>query len=277
VKTDPLLITVAPCIPPYMRQDFPGLDLSPEGVANEVVRAWNAGANVVHLHVWDAQGQPSNEVDAFQRTVDLIRQRCDIVIEGSTGGINNLSAAARSVALQAEIELASLNPGSVNYDQGVYVNSPEDIHYWASEMQRRGIKPDISIFEAGWIANAMELIEAGLFKPPYMFGFILGQVGAIPATPRNVLYLSETIPHGSVWGVIGHHGNDLWTSTMSMTMGGHARAGFEDNPYFRPGEPASSNAQLIERLVRIARELGREPASPTEARQLLGLKERKPA
>jgi 3-keto-5-aminohexanoate cleavage enzyme len=271
MKTDPLLITVAPCIPPYMRQDFPELDLSPEGVTDEVVRAWNSGANMVHLHVWDAQGQPTMEIAAFRRTVHLIRQRCDIIIEGSTGGINDLSAAQRCVALQTEVELASLNPGSVNYDQGVYVNTPQDIHYWAGEMQRRQIKPDISIFETGWIANALKLIEAGMFKPPFLFGFILGQPGAIPATPKNLLYLSETIPTGSLWGVIGHHGHDLWTSTMAMTMGGHARAGFEDNPYYRPGEPAKSNAQLIERLVRIARELGREPATPTEARGLLGL------
>ena len=268
---DKLLITVAPSIPPYMRGNLPGLDLSPEGVAAEVVRACNAGANVVHLHVWDEHGQPTMDLTAFRRTLALIRERCDIIIEGSTGGINTLSAAERSVSLQAEIELASLNPGSVNYDRGVYVNSPDDIRYWAGEMHRRNIKPDIAIFEAGMIANSLVLTEQGLIEPPYLFGFVLGQQGAMPATPRNLMFLSESLPSGAYWGVIGHDGNDLWTSTMAMTMGGHARAGFEDNPYYRPGEPAASNAQLIERLVRIARELGREPATPAEARALLGL------
>jgi len=269
-----LLITVAPSIPPYMRAGIPGLDLSPAGIAAEVVRACQAGANVVHLHVWDEQGQPSMDLAAFHETLRLIRQGCDIVIEGSTGGINTLSAAQRSVSLLADIEMASLNPGSVNYDRGVYVNSPEDIRYWAGEMQRSAIKPDIAIFETGMISNAMAMANEGLIEPPFLFGFVLGQKGAMPATPRNLMFLSESLPAQAHWGVIGHGGNDLWTSSMAMTMGGHARAGFEDNPYYRPGEPATSNAQLIERLVRIARELGREPATPAEARAVLGLKSR---
>lgn len=269
---DKLLITVAPSIPPYMRSHLPNLDLSPEGIAGEVVRAWSAGANVVHLHVWDEHGLPTMDLVAFRRTLHLIREQSDIVIEGSTGGINTLSSAERSVALQTEIELASLNPGSINYDQGVYVNSPDDILYWATEMQHRQIKPDTAIFDVGMIANTVALAQMGLIAAPLLFGLVVGQKGAIPATPKNVMFLSDTLPAGSLWGVVGHSGNDLWTSTMAMTMGGNVRAGFEDNPYYHPGEPATNNAQLIERLVRIARELGREPATPTEARQLLGLK-----
>ena len=159
--TDKLLVVVAPCIPPYMAADRPGLDLSPEGIADEVVRAYNAGANAVHLHVWDEQGQPTLHLDAFKRTLRLIRERCDIVIEGSTGGVNELSPAERCVSLQSEIEMASLNPGSINYDQGVYVNSPSDIAYWAQEMHRRGIKPDVAIFDGAMIANTMALVERG--------------------------------------------------------------------------------------------------------------------
>ena len=269
--TDKLLITVAPSIPSYIAQAIPGLDLSPEGIAAEVVRAANAGANVVHLHVWGERGLPTVELAAFERTLRLIRTGCDIVIEGSTGGVSTLTAAQRCVSLQADVELASLNPGSVNYDTGVYVNSPEDISYWAQEMYRRRIKPDIAIFEAGMIANAAALAEQGWIEPPLLFGFVLGQQGALPATPKNLLFLSETIPAGSLWSVVGHGGSDLRMSVLAMNMGGHVRAGFEDNPCYRPGEPATSNAQLIERLVRIARELGREPATAAEARQLLEL------
>lgn len=269
--TDKLLITVAPSIPPYMAEQIPGLDLSPEGIAQEVVRAANAGANVAHLHVWDEAGRPTMELAAFERTVRLIRAGCDIIIEGSTGGVNTLTAAERCVSLQADIELASLNPGSVNYDKGVYVNSPADIAYWTQEMHRRRIKPDIAIFEAGMIANAVALAEAGWIAAPLLFGFVLGQRGALPATPKNLLFLSETIPAGSLWGVVGHGGSDLRMAALALNMGGHVRAGFEDNPFYRPGELATSNAQLIERLVRLARELGREPATPAEARRLLGL------
>lgn len=270
--TDKLLMTVAPSIPPYMAKDIPGLDLSPEAIADEVVRAYNAGANLVHLHVWDERGQPTTDLTAFNRTLALIRERCDIIIEGSTGGVNELSPQERSVSLDADIEMASLNPGSVNYDQGVYVNSPSDIDYWVKAMYQRAIKPDIAIFEAGMIANVEVYIEQGLLEPPYAFGFVLGQTGSMPATPRNLMFLSESLPSNSVWGVVGHGGHDLQMSVLSMAMGGHARAGFEDNPYYRPGELATSNAQLIERLVRIAREIGREVATPTEAREFLGLK-----
>ena len=271
MSMEDLLVTVAPCIPPYMAKDVPGLDLSPEGIAEEVVRAYNAGANVVHLHVWDERGQPTTELAAFERTICLIRERCDIVIEGSTGGVNELSPAERSVSLQADIEMASLNPGSVNYDAGVYVNSPDDVAYWVQEMHRRRIKPDVAVFEVGMIANSVRLAEEGWIEPPFLFSFVLGQVGALPATPKNLLFLSETIPVGSLWSVAGHCGHDLRMSSLAMHVGGHARAGFEDNPYYCPGELATSNAQLIERLVRIAREIGRQPVSPAEARAILGL------
>lgn len=268
---DKLLITVAPCIPPYAAAGMPDLDLSPEGIADEVVRAWNAGANVVHLHVWDERGQPTTDLAAFERTLRLIRERCDIVVEGSTGGVNELSPAERSVSLHTDIELASLNPGSVNYDRGVYVNSPADVAYWAQEMHRRSIKPDIAIFEAGMVANSLALAEQGWIEPPFLFSFVLGQQGALPATARNLLFLCETIPAGSQWCVAGHGGHDLQMSVLAMAMGGHARAGFEDNPFYRPGKRATSNAQLIERLVRVAHELGRPVATPGEARVLLSI------
>jgi 3-keto-5-aminohexanoate cleavage enzyme len=268
---DKLLMTVAPSIPSYVAKEIPGLDLSPEGIAREVLRAHNAGASIVHLHVLDRHGQPTTDLSAFELTLRLIREQCDIVFEGSTGGVNELSAAERSVSLRAGIEVASLNPGSVNYDRGVYINSPADIQYWVQEMDRRRIRPNISIFEAGMIANSMELVEEGWIQPPFLFSFVLGQKGALPATPRNLLFLSETIPADSIWSIVGHGGSDLKMCFLAMNMGGHARAGFEDNPYYRPGEIAASNAQLIERLVRIAREMGREIASPSEARAILGL------
>jgi 3-keto-5-aminohexanoate cleavage enzyme len=270
-----LLVAVAPCIPPYMAAGIPGLDLSPEAIAADVVRAWNAGANLVHLHVWDEHGQPTAELTAFERTLRLIREQCDIVIEGATGGFNHLTPRERAVALQADIELASLNPGSVNYDHGVYINSPDDIAYWAREMHSRQIKPDIAIFESGMIANSLELMAQDWVDPPLLFTFVLGQKGAQPANPKTLLFLSELIPSGSFWGVIGHGGQDLRMSALSMNMGGHVRAGFEDNPYYQPGHLARNNAELIERLVRLAHEVGRPIASPTEVRSMLKLPPRR--
>jgi 3-keto-5-aminohexanoate cleavage enzyme len=226
------------------------------------MRAWNAGASIAQLHVWDESGQSAVELGAFEHTLALTRGQCDVIVEGSTGVVGTLTPAERSVPLQTDIEMASFNPGSVNYDSRVYASSPQDIRYWISELHRRGIKPDTAVFEAGMVANALEQFGLGLATPPYLSSFVLGQVGALPASPKNILFLSETIPSGSIWSVVGHNGHDLWTSVMAMSMGGHARAGFEDNPYYHPGEPAISNARLIERLVRIAREIGREPYTP---------------
>lgn len=270
--TDKLLVTVAPSIPPTKAKNFPDLDLTPEGIAREVVRAYNAGANLVHLHVWDEHGQPTMELDAFERTIKLIREQCDIVIEGSTGGFNELTPAQRSVCLNTEVDMASLNPGSVNYDEGVYINSPSDIDYWSETMHQRGIKPDCAIFEAGMIANVMDRAEKGWMQPPFVFSFVLGLQGALPATPKNLLFLSESVPQDSFWTAVGYRGSDLRLAALSIGMGGNVRAGFEDNPYYLPGQPASSNAQLIERVVRIAREIGREPASAAEVRAALRLK-----
>lgn len=268
---DQLIITVAPCVPPAHFEHVPDLQLTPEAIADEVYGAYNAGASLAHLHVLDEQGYPTHNLAAFRRTLGLIRERCDIVLEGSTGGVGTLSPAERCVSLQTDVELASLNPGSVNYDSGVYVNSPGDIDYWVKEMYTRGIKPDIAIFETGMIANAMRYAEEGLIEEPYLFNFVLGQVGAIPATAKNLLHLAESIPPGSIWGVLGHGGHDLWASSMAILNGGQARAGFEDNVFYRPGEPAKSNAQLIERLARIAGEVGRPIANAAETRELLGL------
>ncbi|MDF1514978.1 MAG: 3-keto-5-aminohexanoate cleavage protein [Anaerolineae bacterium] len=270
-----LIISVAPCIPPYAAENIPGLDLSSEGIANEVVRAYNAGANIAHLHVWDETGQPTIHLDTFRHTLKLIRERCDIVIEGSTGGVNSLSARERSVSLLTDIELASLNPGSVNYDQGVYVNSPSDIAYWAKTMHDRRIKPDMAIFDTGMIANSRRLAAEGWIDPPYLFAFVLGQIGACPASPKNLLFLSESLPESSYWTAVGHGGSDLQMAVFALAMGGNVRAGFEDNPYYQPGVLASSNAQLIERLVRLAREVGREVATPNEVRTLLQIRDRK--
>jgi 3-keto-5-aminohexanoate cleavage enzyme len=268
---DELMIMVAPSIPAEVARGLPGLDVSPEGIADEVERAWNAGASIVHLHVWDEHGQPSSDPTVFQRTVDLIYARCDIIVEGSTGGTHDSSIEGRSVALQTTVEMATLNTGTVNWGDTVYRNSPDDIAYWAQEMQRRGIKPDLAAFEIGMVANSLDLVARGWVEPPLFYTFILGQPGVMPATPRNLLCLSEALPPRAIWSAAGHGGHDLRVAAMAITMGGHARVGFEDNPYYRPGEPARSNAQLVERVVRIARDVGRRVVSPDEARAMLGL------
>jgi 3-keto-5-aminohexanoate cleavage enzyme len=269
--TDKLLLMVAPSIPAGVASQIPGLDLTPEGISQEVIRACNAGACIAHLHVWDEHGLPTSDLSAFRRTIKLIREGCDIIIEGSTGGTHSTSVEGRSVALQTDVEMATLNTGTVNWDNDVYRNSPDDITYWAQEMQRRNIKPDLAAFEVGMIANSLELVARGWVHPPLFYTFILGQQGVMPASPKNLLFLSENLPQDSLWCAAGHGGHDLEVTSWAITMGGQARIGFEDNPYYRPGELAKSNAQLIERAVRLGEEVGRCVATPAEARRMLGL------
>ena len=269
---DKLLITIAPCIPSYMANNIPGLDLSPIGLAKEIIRSYNAGANILHLHVWDEKGKPTTELGTFKQTISLVRQETDIIIEGSTGGFNDLTPLQRSTSLQTDIEMASLNPGSVNYEQGVYINSPADVRYWAKTMHKKKIKPDCAIFDTAMISNCINLAKDNLIDEPYVFTFVLGQEGALPATSKNLMFLTESVPSNSLKFVARHSGCDINLTTMNMTLGGHARAGFEDSPYYQPGQIANSNAQLIERIVRIGREIGREPATAMEARTLIGLK-----
>jgi 3-keto-5-aminohexanoate cleavage enzyme len=268
---DKIVLMVAPCATAHSLQMLPDLPHTPEQIADEVVGAWNAGTAICHLHVLDEQGKATQDLTAFARTIELIRRRCDIVIEGSTGGAIPFSAADRSVALNANVEMASLNPGSVNFEDVAYTNSPQDIQYWIKRMRERNIKPDIAVFDTSWIANAIPYIEQGLIARPAFFSLVVGQIGAIPATTRHAQFLIDSLPAGSYWGMAGHNGHDLEAAVWAIALGGQSRAGFEDNPFYAPGRRASSNAELIDRLARIARESGREIASPTEARRLLGL------
>ena len=185
-----VIITCAVTGAETTRAHNPALPITPLEIADDARVAREAGAAILHLHVRDDVGAPTQSIDIFRDTMDRIRKRCDIVVEGSTGGVNELSPAERSVSLRADIEMASLNPGSVNYDKGVYINSPDDIAYWVQEMHRRRIKPDIAIFEAGMVANSVRLAEQGWIEPPFLFAFVLGQPGAMPATPKNLLLLS---------------------------------------------------------------------------------------
>jgi 3-keto-5-aminohexanoate cleavage enzyme len=159
----------------------------------------------------------------------------------------------------------------VNFGDQVYVNSPQDIEYWVEQMQRRQIKPTIAIFDVAMIENAMHYVRRGAIAEPPFFNLVLGQPGAIAATPRNLMFLIDSLPQGAPWQAMGHGEHNLAVTLWAIAFGGHARAGYEDSILIREGERATSNAALIDRVVRIAREAERGIASPREARLMLGL------
>jgi 3-keto-5-aminohexanoate cleavage enzyme len=205
--------------------------------------------------------------------MELIRGAgCDVLINLSTsGGAGGVGEEARLDVVDLKPEIASFDAGSMNFGDRVFLNSPEFLVKLAKRMQEQGVKPEIECFDGGQIDNAVRIIEQGLIDPPHWFQIVLGVKGGAAATPRQLLHMVDTLPSGVPWSVCAIGRQQLPMNIMAMAMGGHARTGLEDNIYYRKGELATSNAQLVARVVRIGREMGREPASPAEAREILGL------
>ncbi len=269
---DKLIVTVAGVGAEVTRAVQPNLPISPEEIALDVFACRQAGAAVAHLHARNQDGSPTQNFGVYQQIISEIQRRCDIVIQVSTGGAVGMSVSERVAPLRLQPEMATLTTGTVNFGEDVFLNQPSDIREIAKTLREHGIKPEIEIFDSGMVASAMSLVKQGLLEMPLHFDFVMGVLGGIPGTPRALLWLIDLLPKGATWTVAGIGAAELPLATMAIILGGHVRVGFEDNIYYATGRLAESNAQLVERIVRISRELGREIADPSEARQILGLK-----
>ncbi|HSW10107.1 MAG TPA: 3-keto-5-aminohexanoate cleavage protein [Bacillota bacterium] len=268
---DKLWITAALVGAEVTREQQPHLPITPEEIAEEAAAAREAGAAIVHLHVRDAAGRPTQDRAVFARTIELIRGRTDVIIQASTGGAVGMTADERAQPLLLRPEMATLTCGSVNFGDGVFLNPPAVIEHFARVMKELGIKPEIEVFEMGMIASALGLVKRGLLETPLHFDLVMGVPGGIPASPAHLIHLVAELPSGSTWSVAGMGRHELTLGTMAIAMGGHVRVGFEDNIYYRKGELAAGNAQLVARIARIGRELERPPATPDEVRIALGI------
>jgi 3-keto-5-aminohexanoate cleavage enzyme len=247
--------------------------LAPEQVAGQVVDCARAGASMVHLHVRDKEGKQTDDLIQFSKTLDLIRENSDIIIQGSTGGLSTLSLEERCVSLNdPRVEVASLNMGSVNFGEEVYVNRLPDIRYWASRMEETRVVPELEVFEVGMMSTVRKLIDEGVLKPPYHFNFCLGFHWALPADPRSLFFLSSTLHENEFWGILHDGMMDMSLLATGLGMGAMAvRVGFEDSVFYAPGKVARTNPELVERLVSLVRQIGFDVASPAEARAMLGI------
>lgn len=248
--------------------------LTPEEVAKEVIDCARAGASFAHLHVRDDKGNQVEDLTQFSQTLDLIRESSDIIIQGSTGGLSELSLEERCVALNdPRVEVASLNMGSVNLNEDVYINRLPDIRYWARRMAAAHVIPELEIFEAGMLTAVAKLLEEKVLKPPFTFGFPLGFDYALPANANSLFFLTTSLPVQAPWGVVHESMQDFSLLATALGMGAAAiRVGFEDSVYYAPGEAATTNAELVKKIVSVIRQIGYEAATPEEARKLLGLK-----
>lgn len=270
---DKLIISVATTGSRTMRSQTPYVPITEEEIAEQALDCWRAGAAIAHIHVRDEHEQVSCSPERYQKVTDLIRAAgSDIVVNWSTGGgAGVVTDDDRAAPVRLAPELASYDCGSTNFGAGVFINSPAFLEHLAREMSEHLVTPEIEIFDTGMIQVARDLIDAELLQPPYWFQFVLGVRGAAPATARELAHMVDSLPPGARWSVCAIGRNQLPMNMIAMAMGGHARTGLEDNIYYGYRQLATSNAQLVERLVRLAREMGREIASPNEARELVGI------
>ena len=269
--SDALLITVAGVGAEVTRKQQPALPLLPDEVGEEYRRAFQAGATIGHIHGRRPDGTPTQDLETFRAYSRAIRDRCPIVQQFSTGGAVGMGVDERIAALELRPEMATLTLGTCNFGDDVFENSLPTIRTILERIRRYDITPELEIFDDGMLATADTLFAKGLLRAPAHFDFVLGVPGAAGATPENLLHFARSIPSGCTWTVAGIGRHQTAMATLAIAMGGHVRVGFEDNVYFRKGELADSNARFVERVVRIAREVGREPASIEEARRLLGI------
>ena len=266
-----LIVTVAPTGNVPTRAMTPSVPVTPEEIARDIVDCAAAGAAVAHIHVRDEEEKPAFARRYFEKIFELLDAAgCPVIRQISTGGRAGKTPAERTEALSLRPEMASLTTGSTNFPNMAYVNEPAFVEQLAGTMKELDIKPELEIFDAAMVENAVRLYRKGYLREPLQFNLVLNIRGALPGTPRNLMFLVESLPPGSLWTVSAIGAAHVPLSTMAIAMGGHVRVGIEDNIYYDKGVLAT-NVRLVERMVRIARAVGREVATPDEARAMLGL------
>jgi len=271
---DKLIITAAITGSRITREATPYIPLTPEEIAASATECWKAGASVVHIHVRDPNtGLGTQDIGLFRRVVEPLREQTDLILCITTSGIpgRNLAIEERLLPLDLKPELGSFDAGSINLGESVFINTPEFLQAAAVRMRELGVKPELEIFDVGMMVTCGRMRKEGYLTDPLHFQFVLGTPWGIPASPKSLLHLLDYLPERSTWSVIGIGKAHLPMSMMALILGGHIRVGMEDNIYYRRGELATSNAQFVERIVRIAEDYGRKVASPEDARKILHL------
>jgi uncharacterized protein (DUF849 family) len=265
------------------RAQCPAIPYTPVEIAEEARRAFEAGATVAHIHAREDDGAPSFRKERYAEIMAECRARSPIVINFSTGAIGVPMEDRIAHIRDLKPEVGALNMGSMNYAKFspkrkefvfdfVFQNPFSDIVGFLTAMNGAGVKPELECFDLGHIGNTAPLIEMGLLRPPLQFSLIMGVLGGVPATTRNLVAMVENLPDGAAWEVIGISHAQWRLLAAALTMGGNIRVGLEDNFYLPSGEMAKSNGDLAAAASKLARDLGREPATVAETREILKLR-----
>lgn len=268
-----VVITVATTGGFTTRENNPNVPLTPVEIADEVYKCYQAGAAIAHIHVRDEAGNATMDFEKFKETVTLIRAKCDIVINITTsGGIGFNDDERMKPFVELLPEIASYDCGTMNWQHStVFENTPAFLEKAGKKMQEVNVKPEIEIFDPGMLYTALYYVKKGILKEPLHFQFVLGAPGGIAATVENLVYLKSLLPENATWSAFGIGKESTPILMATLALGGNVRVGMEDNSYLFRGQLAESNVQFVERAKTLIAELGKEIATPDEARQLLGL------
>ncbi len=268
-----LIITAAICGAEVMKEHNPAVPYTIDEIVREAKSAYEAGASIIHLHVrWD-DGTPTQDKGRFKEAIDAIRAAIpDVIIQPSTGGAVGMSNDERLQPLELHPEMATLDCGTLNFGgDEVFMNTENTIIYFAERMNALGVKPELEVFDKSMIDMALRLHKKGYIKKPMHFDLVQGVNGGISGELRDFVFLRESLPPDATYTVAGVGRYEFPLAMAAIIDGGNVRVGLEDNVYISKGVLAKSNGELVEKVVRMAKELGREIANPHEARQILGL------
>jgi len=267
----------------------PKIPVTPKEIADSAVECYREGASIAHIHVRDPlTKKPSMNLSLYAEVVDLIKNQCDMIINLTTGigarivmtqeekeeageGLFTTPERRTDHIVQLKPEMCSLDVGTMNFGTWIFANPYPVVREMAAIVRDAGVKPELEVFDVGHVEIARRLIKEGLVQLPAHFQCCMGVSGGVPATPKNLLHMMETIPEGSTWSVLGVGAAQFPMASLAMVLGGHVRVGFEDNLYLSKGVLAENNAQFVRKVAEMARMLDRELASPDEVREILGL------
>jgi uncharacterized protein (DUF849 family) len=272
--TNPCIITVAITGALPTKADCPGVPITPSEQIDSTHEAYEAGASLVHIHVRNEDQTPSSDPDKYAAVQEGVRKHCPkMIIQFSTGG-RGRDQGKRGAMLHHKPDMASLSTGSVNFPNGIYENPPDFVDGLASRMLEYDIKPEIEVFDVAMLYSAANLVKRGLLKAPLHVQFVMGIPNAMPARRTLLEFLLSELPDvlpGASWTAAGIARHQFEVNKWCLELGGHCRTGLEDNIKFDRDRIAVSNAELVKKIADVSGEYDRHPATPVEARQLLGL------
>lgn len=271
----PMVLTAAMVGAETTREHTPHLPLSSAEIAEDAARCRQAGAAIVHLHVRNPDGTPSQSPELFRAAIRAIRSRCDVLIQTSTGGAVGMSVDERCGPLTLtgadKPDMATLTTGTVNFGEDVFWNPRALVRDIARRIQSIGISPEIECFDAGMIDEARYLAKEGLVRFPAHFDFVLGVPGGLAAREEALHFLIASLPPDCTWTVAAMGRHQLSFVELAASLGGNARVGLEDNVFLAKGVLAKGNFELVAEAAKRAQAHGRRLATPDEARALLRL------